>query len=127
MQAPEDGRDDFAYTGVMRLAVERPDWLPVVEAILKRARDAADYGGEFAGAWVLQDLRREGVADWLPNLRLLVSFGIIAKSGESTRGGQRAYYRMPDQAGVERALKRLARVRRRQSHARLGDVHSRIR
>ena len=89
----------------MRLATERPDWLPAVQASLEQARLAESYSGDFAGAWVLESLRRDGQMDWLPNLRILVSYGILEKSGESTRGGQRAYYRMPDQDGVAMALR----------------------
>jgi hypothetical protein len=96
-----------AYRGVMRLAAEKSDWIPVVVAALQRARANEQFGGEFAGSWVLQDLKAAGKLSWLPNLRFLVSYGIAEKSGESTRGGQRAYYRLPDQEGVERALKEL--------------------
>jgi hypothetical protein len=93
---------------VMRLASERPDWVPVLRAAAERARKSEPYGGEFAGHWVLQELDQQaGRRHWLPGLRLLVSYGLIEKSGESTRGGRRAYYRMPDRIGVERALSEL--------------------
>jgi len=45
-----------------------------------------------------------GEPAWKPGLRLLVAYGLLEKSGESTRGGRRAYYRMPDRTGVEEAL-----------------------
>ena len=47
---------------------------------------------------------RRGSPRWIPNLRILVSYGLLEKSGPSTRGGRRAYYRMPDRPGVEKAL-----------------------
>ena len=41
-----------------------------------------------------------------PNVEFndLVSYGLLEKSGPSTRGGRRAYYRMPDRADVVRAV-----------------------
>jgi hypothetical protein len=90
---------------VMRLAYERPDWLPVLRAACIQAEKTEPYGGQFAGRWVLQELERQtGTRVWQPGLRLLVAYGLLEKVGESTRGGRRAYYRMPDRAGVERAL-----------------------
>lgn len=76
------------------LAKERPEWLPVVEAALAVHERTSAYGGDFAGAWVLDELEeRVGRKTWLPNLRVLVSYGLLEKVGESTRGGRRAYYR----------------------------------
>jgi hypothetical protein len=96
------------YRAAMRLAKERPEWIPAVLAALVLARRAsADPlpGDEFAGAWVLGELvQREAERTWYPNLRLLVSYGVLEKSGASTRHNQRAYYRMPDPEGVSRAL-----------------------
>jgi hypothetical protein len=40
----------------------------------------------------------------VPNLRLLVSYGLLEKVGDTTMSGRRAYYRMPDRQGVEDAL-----------------------
>jgi len=92
----------------MRLAFEQPDWLPVLQAACEQARKAEPYGGEFAGSWVLQELGQQtGKPAWRPGLRRLVAYGLLEKSGESTRGGRRAYYRMPDRDGVQRALKEL--------------------
>jgi hypothetical protein len=90
------------YQAVMRLANDREKsemWLPVVAAAYRQAVRTTPYGGEFAGAWVLGEL-----GGWVPNLRLLAALEIIEKSGDSTRGGRRAYYRMPDVEGVKRAL-----------------------
>jgi hypothetical protein len=89
---------------VQRLASEHPEWLPVLEAAVAVAANVEGHGGEFAGAWVVDELGRRGAPRWIPNLRILVSYGLLEKSGPSTRGGRRAYYRMPDRAGVERAL-----------------------
>lgn len=93
---------------VLRLASERPDWLPVLEAATRTARSAEPFGGEFAGHGVLRDLGDEtGRPAWRPGLRLLVGYGLLLKAGESSRGGRRAYYRMPDREGVEAALAEL--------------------
>src|SRR5438128_8847385 len=89
---------------VARLAIERPEWLPVLEAASAVAARFEEHGGEFAGAWVVEELARRGAPRWIPNLRLLVGYGLLEKSGPSTRGGRRAYYRMPDRSGVESAL-----------------------
>lgn len=93
---------------VMRLASERPDWIPVLRAAASRARKSEPYGGEFAGHWVIRDLQEQsGVKLWLPGLRLLVTYRLIEKSGDSTRGGRRAYYRMPNRVAIESALRKL--------------------
>src|SRR6266571_4030513 len=89
---------------VSRLAIEHPEWLPVLEAAAAVAGNVEEQGGEFAGAWVVDELARRGSRRWIPNLRILVSYGLLEKSGPSTRGGRRAYYRMPDRQGVEKAL-----------------------
>jgi hypothetical protein len=91
------------YSAVKRLARERPDWLPIVEACLEESRDTK--GGEFAGAWVLWRAKKSGIT-WFPNLRLLVSYGVLNHT-DTTRGGRRAYYTMPDPDGVESALREL--------------------
>lgn len=90
------------YTAVKRLAREHPDWILVVEACLEEAKQ---INGEFAGAWVLERAKQKG-RNWFPNLRLLVSYDIL-KHEDTTRGGRRAYYTMPDLKGVEKALKEL--------------------
>ena len=54
---------------------------------------------------MLQELAQQsGRPEWQPGLRRLVAYGLLEKVGESTRGGRRAYYRMPDRFGVEEAL-----------------------
>jgi hypothetical protein len=90
---------------VAALSKERPEWLAVLEAALVVAERCAPYGGEFAGAWVLQELKQQaGHPIWLPNLRVLISYGFLEKAGESTRGGRRAYYRFTDRETIGRVL-----------------------
>lgn len=89
---------------IRRLAVENPDWMLVLDAALAVAERSQAHGGEFAGAWVLAEVQARGGPGWFPNLRILVSYGLLEKSGASTRGGRRAYYRMPDREGVAQAL-----------------------
>jgi len=93
----------IAYNAVKRLAREKPSWLPIVKACLQEAKESK---GEFAGAWVLETLNKSGGKGWFPNLRPLVAYGIL-KHEQTTRGGRRAYYTMPDIQGVEKALKEL--------------------
>jgi hypothetical protein len=111
------------HQSVRRLAVEHPDWLPILEAAAAvAARVEEDGSGEFAGAWVVDELGRRGLPRWIPNLRILVSYGLLEKSGPSTRGGRRAYYRMPDRAGVEDALEAWSEIRTGQSQRTLRFV-----
>ena len=86
------------YKAVKRLAVERPDWLPIVRECLNLAKEIK---GDFAGAWVFKRVQKKGLK--FSNLLLLVSFGILKKEGTS-RQGRRAYYTMIDPEGVEQAL-----------------------
>ena len=86
-----------SYTAVKILAREHPDWLPIVRACYDEAAEAQ----EFAGAWISKRL-----GHWFPSLRLLVRYGILTKI-ETTRGGRRAYYHMPDREGVGEALQEL--------------------
>lgn len=90
------------YEGVIALLREHPEWIGIVKASLEEARSIKSGG--FAGAWVLNRARKYHGISWVPNLRKLSSYGILEKDGESSRGGRRAYYVMPDPDGVERAL-----------------------
>jgi hypothetical protein len=93
---------------VRRLALEQPHWIPVLEAACAQARTAEPFGGEFAGSYVVQEVSRvAGQRVHVPGLRILVTYGLLEKSGESTRGGRRAYYRMPERASIEAALAEL--------------------
>jgi len=82
-----------------RFLKDHPDWLDVVRACVVEATRSR---GEFAGAWVLREAKKSG-RDWLPNLRPLVSSGILRRT-DVARGGRRAYYVMPDIKGVKMAL-----------------------
>ena len=86
-----------AYEAVILLAKERPGWLDVVKTCCIEAAET----DQFAGAWVFWRLGR-----WFPSLRTLVRYGILEKVGTS-RGGRRAYYRMPRREEVRRALQDL--------------------
>lgn len=96
-------------TSMHELALEKPEWLPVLRACLAVSLRTT----EFAGAWVVQEMGR-----WIPSLRPLAARGLLEKVG-SSRGGRRAYYRFRDRSGVEQALDRLER-RHRSSEAPTG-------
>ncbi len=89
------------YEAVVQLMRDEPQWVPVVMAALDEAK--TNRIGRFAGAWVMEKAKTYGVR-WIPNFRKLVAYGILKKEGESSRGGRRSYYSMPDIEGVERAL-----------------------
>ena len=90
------------YKAVKRLAVERPNWLPIVRECLDFWKK---HQADFAGAWIYQRMQEMGGPKF-SNLRLLVSFGILKKEGTS-HGGRRAYYSIFDSKGVEQALNEL--------------------
>ncbi len=93
------------YKAVKRLAVEKPGWLQMVEASMILAKEQE----EFAGSWVLSKVKEKGI-EWFPGLRTLVSYGIL-KHEDTTRGGRRAYYTMPDPDGVRKALTELGIIK----------------
>ncbi|OGI73950.1 hypothetical protein A3D42_00685 [Candidatus Nomurabacteria bacterium RIFCSPHIGHO2_02_FULL_41_18] len=97
------------YKAVKRLAVERPDWLPIVSECLKLSKEIK---GDFAGAWVYGRVSKKGMK--FSNLRLLTSFGILKKE-DTSRGGRRAYYSFIDAQGVEEALKELKIINENQT------------
>lgn len=87
---------------VLRLLNEYPEEQLLLRAACETARKCEP--GDFAGSWVLQEMERQtGERSWRPGLRRLSAFGLIEKTG-TARGGRRAYYQMPDRAGVEQAL-----------------------
>lgn len=90
------------YNAAKRFLREHTNWAPIVRACVTEAERCH---GEFAGAWVLQEARKQGI-DWFPNLKPLVSYGVLTRTGGS-RGGRRAYYVMPDPEGVKTALQEL--------------------
>jgi len=87
------------YVAAKRFLRDHPDWLDVVRACVV---EATRTKGEFAGAWVLAEAKKSG-RDWLPNLRPLVSSGILRRT-DVALGGRRAYYIMSDIEGVKLAL-----------------------
>jgi hypothetical protein len=87
------------YVAAKRFLRDRPNWLDVVRACVV---EATRCKGEFAGAWVLAEAKKSG-RDWLPNLRPLVSCGILRRT-DVAQGGRRAYYLMSDIEGVKMAL-----------------------
>ena len=109
------------HKAVRRLAADHPDWLSVLEAACVQARESEIYSGQFPGHAVLEELgATTGNRQWRPGLRRLVSYGLLEKAGESTRGGHRAYYRMPDRTGVER---RRGSEERHSAHGEVSKVH----
>ena len=98
----------MSYAGVMQIAKEHSDWVPIVKACYNEATRCGDYEG-FAGSWALNEYQKMG-GSWFPGLTRLVKYGILVKEGESSRRGTRAYYLMPDRKGVERALKKLGEI-----------------
>ena len=89
------------YNAVKILSVEKPNWLPMVKASLELAKE----NGEFAGSWVLNRLKEIGI-NWFPGLRTLTAYKILERI-DTSRGGRRAYYKMLDPDGVEKALKEI--------------------
>lgn len=94
-----ENQNSKGYITTKRFLRDYPEWLVVVGACLVEAKRC---NGEFAGSWVLQEAKKEGV-NWFPNLRPLVSAGILKRT-DLTHGGRRAYYLMIDPEGVKEAL-----------------------
>jgi hypothetical protein len=88
------------HIAAKRFLRDYPKWIDVLMACLAEAKRC---NGEFAGAWVLQEAKKTGI-NWFPNLRPLVSAGILKRT-EVTRSGRRAYYLMIDPKGVQEAIK----------------------
>lgn len=87
------------------LAYEHPEWVPILRAcVIVSKRSGSD---RIAGSWVHAELRNQGSAYLPNNLRLLVRVGILEKSGDSVRGGHRAYYILPVLSEMDAALKSL--------------------
>jgi hypothetical protein len=100
----ENKHQTSGYVAATRFLRDHPEpnWLLVLKACVKEARRTKDVG--FAGAWVLREAQRAAGIKWFPNLRPLVSAGILQRT-EVSRGGKRAYYVMLDPEGVEEALR----------------------
>lgn len=89
------------YSATKKFLEEKPKWFQIVQETL----EAAKKYGEFAGSWVLREVREKGEFYPLgPGLRTLAAFGILERT-QTSRSGRRAYYVMPDLEGVEKALK----------------------
>lgn len=89
------------YISTRRFLRDHPTWIPVLNACLVEAGRTGAHG--FAGAWVLKEMQRTSDVKWFPNLRPLVSAGLLQRVGVS-RGGKRAYYVLVDPPGVAAAL-----------------------
>jgi hypothetical protein len=90
----ESGREP-----VLKLAVEDPEWLPLVKAAWESAQD---FGNHFSGNGSSGPRRPAGFL----NLKPLVKRGILEKE-YSTASGRKAYYRLVDTGGAGRALREL--------------------
>ncbi len=90
------------YTAAKRFLRDHPKWLPILKACIKEAKRTKKDG--FAGAWVLKEAQETHGVEWFPNLRPLVSAGVLRRT-DISRGGKRAYYVMLDTSGAEAAVK----------------------
>jgi hypothetical protein len=86
--------------------MELSDLLPGLEVAVEVANEHEGWQ-RFAGTEVNKRLLGAGLRAF-PNLRVLSGYGLLVKVGETTRGGKRAYWWMPDRRGVEQALEELA-------------------
>jgi hypothetical protein len=76
-----------------------------LEAACVVAEAAEPYRGRFAGKHVRKELaRRLGRPVSFPGLLQLVAYGLLEKAGESSDGGRKAWYRMPERSAVEAAI-----------------------
>jgi hypothetical protein len=95
------GRPTTAYIVKLLLHTE-PHWGPVLHECIIVAQQRKD-DGKFAGAWVMQGLRAQGIEP-PNNLRTLAKFGLL-KLQSTTRHGNRAYYMIPDPKAITKAIK----------------------
>ncbi len=90
---------------VADIAANDGRWLPVLRAAVACAERV---GEPFAGAWVRQEMAATpGMPTSIPNLKRLVTLGILKPEGEATRGGSRRYYVFIDRPAVVDALREL--------------------
>jgi hypothetical protein len=79
------------------------NWLLVLRAACALSA-AVEPAGQFAGKWVIDRARLQPNApSRIPGLRRLSARGLIVKVYDS-RGGNRAYYRMPQREQIEALL-----------------------
>jgi len=83
----------------MKLAVEQPAWMALVKACYDFS---VQHGNHFAGSWIIDSAN----AGWFPNLKPLVTHGILQRE-YTTRGGRRGYYKLVDPDGAGRAIRQL--------------------
>ena len=95
------GRPTTAYIVRLLLHTE-PDWGPILHECIIVAQQRKDTG-KFAGAWVMQGLRAQGIPS-PNNLRTLARLGLLTRLNTS-RHGNRAYYTIPDPKAITKALK----------------------
>jgi len=90
------------HAPVIRLAAEDREWLPLVKSAWELANQ---FGNHFSGKWVLERAQ----AGWFPNLKPLVTRGILERE-YGTASGKKAYYRFSDFEGSGRALRELGLI-----------------
>lgn len=95
------------------LAYEHPEWIPILKACITVAKRS--QSSRIAGSWVYTELRTQDSLFLPNNLRLLVRAGILTKSGESVRGGHRAYYEIQNIEEIDAAIKDLPAYQERLS------------
>ena len=79
------------------------NWLLILRAACALST-VVEPAGQFAGKWVIDRVRRQPNApSRVPGLRRLSARGLIVKVYDS-RGGNRAYYRMPQRLQIEALL-----------------------
>ena len=91
---------------VRRFVMDFPDSVTGLEVTREVAAEHEAWQ-QFAGADVNRRLLAAGLRPF-PNLRMLAGYGLLVKVGDSTRGGRRAYWWMPERDEVDRALAELA-------------------
>jgi len=97
------------YDSVMNLIKKEKDkgnLLKLVEISLKVSRLPYYYNTEFPGTDVIKEAIKKYNIPYFYNLKKLVKYGILEHT-KSSRGKSRAYYRMYDPDGVEKALKEI--------------------
>lgn len=87
---------------VRRFAMELPYLVDGLETTLQVANEHEQWQ-QFAGAEVNRRLLSAGLTPF-PNLRVLAGYELLVKVGQTTRGGRRAYWWMPDREGVDNGL-----------------------
>jgi hypothetical protein len=95
------GRPTTAHVVRLLLHAE-PHWGPILRECIIVAQQRKDEG-KFAGAWVMQGLRAQGI-ETPNNLRTLARLGLL-KLLSTARHGNRAYYTIPNPKAITKALK----------------------